>query len=135
MPEPLRSATFAQSPPDFATSLASSDAPSGAVDQATAALPVAASPPASTTGSPAVARLVSEHSLLPRVSPECTDRAAELAKASAQLVIAAGALAAAGTIAPVALFIGASMAFGASLAQYRNCENDAADAREKPGSS
>jgi hypothetical protein len=105
------------------------------IDQASSATSPP-SPPRPTSlpvSSPGLAtqQLVSANSLVPKISPECVDRAADLAKGAGGLAAAAGALIASGTAGPVGLFIGASMIFGAVLAQYHNCEVDAAARRAK----
>lgn len=94
-------------------------------------------PPKSSLGpapgpTPATLQLMSAHSLLPKPSSQCVDRAVDVVKGAGTLTAAAGALAMSGAAAPVAAFIGASMIFGAVLAQYYNCEVDAAESRAKP---
>jgi hypothetical protein len=97
--------------------------------------PPAAAAPATTSSSsqpsPATLQLMSAHSLLPHPSPVCLDRAADVAKGAGALTAAATALAVSGTAGPVGAFIGASMLFGAVLAQYYNCEVAAAESRAK----
>jgi hypothetical protein len=112
--------------------------PSIAIDTAQGAPPPSApapkpvSPPTSSGPTPATRQLMSAHSLLPKPSIECIDRAADVAKGAGGLALAAGALAASGAAGPVGAFIGASMIFGAVLAQYYNCEVAAAARRDEP---
>src|ERR1041384_193942 len=121
MTEPIGPATR---PPDPPIEI---DTAEGGPPAAASAPRTAGPPPSMPT--PATLQLMSSHSLLPRPSPQCIDRAADLAKGAGGLTVAATALAVSGTAGPVGAFIGASMIFGAVFAQYYNCEVDAAEKR------
>jgi hypothetical protein len=119
---------------------ASTRAPDPPIDVVTAhGVPPPTHPPAGPTagGAPppgpsaATLQLMSAHARSTLPSPQCIDRAADVAKGAGGLVVAAGALAASGAAGPVGAFIGASMIFGAVLAQFYNCEVDAAQSRAK----
>lgn len=94
-------------------------------------------PPKPATLAPAapsqsVVQLIRGHSLLPHPSPSCVDQAADAIKGAGLLGGAAAALLASGTLVPVIGFISASAFFGAALAKYTNCEEDAAKQKPPP---
>ncbi len=124
MTEPVGASTYTSSPP---------------IDAAPVGASPSKPPPAPTTDSPrssgptlATLQLMSSHSLLPKPAPECIDRAVDVVKGAAGLVAAAGALAASGAAGPVGASIGASVIFGAVLAQYHNCEVAPAAKHDQP---
>lgn len=125
MTEPVGASTRATDPPiDVDTAHA---VPPPTVSSASPAAGHA--PPAGPSA--ATLQLMSAHSRLTMPSPQCVDRAVDVVKGAGGLAAAAGALAASGAAGPVGAFIGASMIFGAVLAQYYNCELDAAESRAK----
>ena len=90
-------------------------------------LPESSAPRCSAQLSPPVIELTAAHSLGPKlVAPECLDKAGEAAKAGGMVIATGAGLLASATVGPIVAFIGASMAFGAALAQYQNCEDDVA---------
>lgn len=123
MPEPVgsRSPATYQEPVDAASSAPPPAAPPSR--------PV--SPAAPATSTQATQQLVNTHSLLPKPSAACVDRAADAAVGAGGLIAAAGVLIASGAIGTVGAFIGASIAFSAKLAQYYNCEVDASAGKAK----
>lgn len=125
MTEPVGASTRATNPSIDVDTVHGVPPPTTAGPPSTSASPPAPGPTAATL------QLMSAHSLQLKPSPQCVDRAADVAKGAGGLAVAAGALIASGAAGPVGAFIGASMIFGAVVAQYYNCELDAAESRAK----